>query len=59
VRVYLDGKYAGTVDTRHAAANQQLVWAKTVRSGRHTVSLVVAGTRGRPWAVVDGFVSRP
>ncbi|SEG59273.1 Chitinase A, N-terminal domain [Thermomonospora echinospora] len=58
VHVYVDGVKAATVDTRASStAYRRIVWTKSWNtSGRHTVKLVVVGTRGRPTVVTDGLV---
>ncbi len=58
VTVYVDGRAAGTLDLRAATVqNRQAVWARNWgASGTHTVRVVVAGTTGRPGAVLDGLV---
>ncbi|MBO3742499.1 Ig-like domain-containing protein [Actinoplanes flavus] len=54
--VYLDGQKVATVDTRATTtAHRQVLWARAVTPGTHTVKIVVAGTAGRPAVVVDGF----
>jgi hypothetical protein len=56
-KMYIDGRYAGKVDTRGASANRRLMWARSVRSGQHRLTIVVTGTKGRPTVFQDGFVS--
>lgn len=60
VDVYLDGKRAGTLDLRSSrTAYRQAVWAKAFTgSARHTVTIKVLGTGGRPAVTVDGLVVR-
>ena len=57
VAVYVDGVAAGMIDLRSAApVHRQAVWVRNWgESGRHTVRIVVAGTAGRPGAVLDGL----
>ncbi|MDQ1294190.1 MAG: hypothetical protein QG608_2073 [Actinomycetota bacterium] len=54
--VYVDGAKAGTVNL-YSASNQyrQIVWTKTVASGKHTIKMVVDGTSGRPNVHADGL----
>lgn len=57
-QIYLDGRRIASVDTRRSVtAYQQVLWAGSTTAGRHTISVVVAGTRGRSTVVVDGFAS--
>lgn len=60
VKVYVDGRLKATVDTvAKATAVRQVVWSTTFGSiGRHTVKLVVVGTKGRPNVRVDGLAAR-
>ncbi|WP_433720625.1 N-acetylmuramoyl-L-alanine amidase [Actinoplanes sp. CA-051413] len=56
--VYLDGKKVGTIDLR-ASKNtyRQAVWTKSWTSAKkHTVKIVVVGTKGRPKVTMDGIV---
>jgi len=54
--VYLDGKKVATIDTRAAATtHRQAVWVRSLSAARHTVTIVVAGTSGRPTVVSDGL----
>lgn len=56
--VLLDGKAVAGVDTYSATTKaRQLVYSRSISStpGRHTVSLVVQGTAGRPRVYLDGF----
>ena len=56
--VYLDGKKVATVDLK-AGKNtyRQAVWTKSWTSAKkHTVKIVVAGTKGRPKVTTDGIV---
>jgi CSLREA domain-containing protein len=57
-KVYVDGKFANTVDLAAVApAEQSVVWQKAWTAvGTHTVRLVVAGTVGRPRVDLDAFV---
>ncbi|WP_019634398.1 peptidoglycan recognition protein family protein [Actinomadura atramentaria] len=57
VTVYIDGKKAGTLDTRASStAYRQLAWTKAwSSSGKHTIAVVVAGTKGRPTVGIDGI----
>ena len=56
--VYLDGKKVATVDLRAGKnAYRQVVWTTSWPSAKkHTVKVVVAGTKGRPKVTTDGIV---
>jgi hypothetical protein len=56
--VYLDGKKVATVDLKAGkTAHRQAVWTRSWASARkHTVKVVVAGTKGRPKVTSDGIV---
>ncbi|MFG2920168.1 N-acetylmuramoyl-L-alanine amidase [Streptomyces sp. NPDC048305] len=56
--VYVDGVKAATVDLRSSAtAYRQAIWTKSwAASARHTVKVVVVGTKGRPTLTTDGLV---
>ncbi|MEV6601726.1 N-acetylmuramoyl-L-alanine amidase [Actinoplanes sp. NPDC051346] len=54
--VYVDGKKVATVDTRaKKTTNRQAVWTRNLTSGRHTVTVVVRATSGRPSVTLDGL----
>jgi hypothetical protein len=54
--VYLDGKKVATIDTRAAKTTyRQAVWVRSLSAAKHTVTVVVAGTSGRPTVVSDGL----
>ncbi|MFI7370000.1 N-acetylmuramoyl-L-alanine amidase, partial [Actinoplanes sp. NPDC049668] len=54
--VYLDGKKVSTIDTKAGKTTyRQAVWAKSAAYGKHTVSIVVLATSGRPGVTVDGL----
>jgi hypothetical protein len=55
--MYIDGKYVGKVDTRGQWTNRRLLWTRSVKSGRHRLTVVVTGSKGRPTVFQDGFVS--
>jgi hypothetical protein len=58
--VYLDGKKVATIDTRSATPlYQQGLWASPVAAGKHTISIVVAGTTGHPTVIADGLAYIP
>ncbi|POM23131.1 N-acetylmuramoyl-L-alanine amidase [Actinomadura rubteroloni] len=59
VTVYVDGKKAGTLDTRASTtAYRQLAWTKAwSSSAKHTIKIVVAGTSGRPVVGIDGIAT--
>lgn len=56
-KVYVDGVYIKTVDTRHDQnLPRRLVFRKHWSSvGTHTIRIVVSGTSGRPTVSLDGF----
>ncbi|MFE4454237.1 N-acetylmuramoyl-L-alanine amidase [Streptomyces sp. NPDC056796] len=56
--VYVDGVKAATVDLKSSAtAYRQAVWTKSwPASAKHTVKIVVVGTKGRPTLTTDGLV---
>jgi hypothetical protein len=56
-RVYLDGVHVRTIDLRAPSTRyRQVVFARDVADGAHTLRIVVYGTRGRPRVDVDGFL---
>jgi hypothetical protein len=58
VRVYVDGIDAGVLDL-HATigVNRYAIWAPGWGTlGRHTITVVVEGTAGRPNVIIDGLV---
>ncbi len=59
--VYLDGKYATTVDLRSSSSSsRKIVYAANLSNGVHTIRVIVVGTSGRPQVDIDGFyVLRP
>jgi hypothetical protein len=55
--VYLDGAFVATVDLWSSTVKyKQVVFARAVSDGNHTLRIVVLGTSGRPEVNVDGFV---
>ncbi|MFH9267006.1 peptidoglycan recognition protein [Streptomyces sp. NPDC017546] len=56
--VYVDGKKAATVDLKSSATKyRQAIWTKSwSSSAKHTVKIVVVGTKGRPALTTDGLV---
>lgn len=58
VHVYLDNKKVATIDLRTAKpAVRQVIWTRAWPAAtRHTVKIVVVGTRGRPTVTTDGIV---
>ncbi len=56
-KVYVDGRYVKTVDLRRAAFDPRATLFRTGWSkvGKHTLTIVVAGTRGRPMVAIDDF----
>jgi hypothetical protein len=59
VRMLIDGKAAGSANLyTKTSAVRQVVWAFTFpTAGRHTVTIVNAGTRGRPSVNVDALLT--
>jgi len=60
-RVYLDGALVATVDLyRSSFAARDIVFAKNVADGTHTLRIQTLGTSGRPTVAVDElYVVRP
>ncbi|PJE93720.1 N-acetylmuramoyl-L-alanine amidase [Streptomyces carminius] len=58
VHVYVDGVKAATVDLKSSTTKyRQAIWTKSwTSSGKHTVKIVVVGTKGRPTITTDGLV---
>ncbi|MFG3354478.1 N-acetylmuramoyl-L-alanine amidase [Streptomyces sp. NPDC048001] len=56
--VYVDGVRAATVDLRSATTRyRDAIWTRTwSTSAKHTVKIVVVGTKGRPTVTTDGLV---
>jgi hypothetical protein len=56
-RVYVDGKLAATLDLyAWAFSPRTTVWSKAwPANGKHTIAIVVVGTRGRPFVAIDEF----
>ena len=61
VKVYVDGRYRATVDSRSSTGKaRQLLWAGGAAGGSaqaHTIKLVAQGTYGRPWVKLDGIAA--
>jgi hypothetical protein len=57
-RIYIDGRLVATVDTLAPTETwRQVVWLKSwTSSHRHTITVKVLGTTGRPRFWVDGFI---
>jgi subtilisin family serine protease len=56
--VYLDGTFLATVDLWSSTSKyRQVVFAREVADGNHTLKIVVVGTSGRPEVNIDGFVA--
>ncbi len=54
--VDIDGQYAATVDLKASSSKtRQIVFARTLPDGQHTIRMRVVGTSGRPYVYVDGF----
>jgi hypothetical protein len=60
-RVYLDGNLVATVDMyRSSFAARDIVFARNVSNGTHTLRILTLATSGRPTVAVDGlYVIRP
>ena len=60
-RVIVDGRLVATVDTyRSVFKARDVLWAASLKDGRHTLRIQVLGTAGRPTVAVDGlYVLRP
>jgi hypothetical protein len=56
IRIYADGRYVRTIDTRAAGTQRRavLVSVSFARLRTHKITLVVVGTSGRPRVAVDG-----
>ncbi|MFJ3966678.1 N-acetylmuramoyl-L-alanine amidase [Streptomyces parvus] len=56
--VYVDGKKAATVDLKSTTTKyRDAIWTTSwPTAGRHTVKIVVVGTKGRPTLTTDGLV---
>ncbi|MFD4033582.1 N-acetylmuramoyl-L-alanine amidase [Streptomyces sp. NPDC058637] len=56
--VYLDGTKVATVDLKSSTTKyRQAIWTKSWSSAaKHTVKIVVVGTKGRPTLTTDGLV---
>ncbi|MEW2067856.1 N-acetylmuramoyl-L-alanine amidase [Streptomyces sp. NPDC007346] len=56
--VYVDGKKAATVDLKSATTKyRDAIWTRSwPTSAKHTVKIVVVGTKGRPDLTTDGLV---
>ena len=56
--VYLDGEWVDTVDTHGSVTKirQGLWWVTFDRIGRHTLTIVTRGTKGRPRVAVDALL---
>jgi hypothetical protein len=52
----VDGKRVTTLDTKSGSTlYRQAMWSKSFTTGKHTVSIVVLATSGRPTVVSDGL----
>ena len=55
-RIILDGRLVATVDTYRATFKaRDVIWARALQDGRHTLRIQVLGTAGRPTVAVDGL----
>jgi hypothetical protein len=59
VRIYVDGVYVTTIDTRSSSSiYRSIVWTRAWSSvGTHVIKLVVVGTAGRPRVDLDAFIA--
>ncbi|MBM2620200.1 N-acetylmuramoyl-L-alanine amidase [Actinoplanes sp. LDG1-06] len=58
--VYVDGVKVATVDTKASGTvHRQTLWVRALTAKTHTVSVVVAGTSGRPTVISDGLTYVP
>lgn len=57
-RIIVDGRTVATVDLRSSTKRHRVVvWSRTWSSAeRHTLTIRVVGTSGRPRVDVDGFL---
>jgi hypothetical protein len=56
--VDIDGKYVTTVNLYASSSRtRQILFARTLPDGDHTIRIRVVGTSGRPYVYVDGFYS--
>ena len=56
VDIYLDGKKVATLDTKAGSTHhREASWSKSFATGKHTVSIVVLATSGRPTVISDGL----
>ncbi|MGH2475333.1 MAG: N-acetylmuramoyl-L-alanine amidase, partial [Candidatus Limnocylindrales bacterium] len=60
-KIYVDGRYIRTVDLRRGSfdARASLYRTSWSKSGRHTLKILVVGTRGRPMVAIDDFAVTP
>ena len=55
-KVYLDGVYQGTVDTYASSfASRRVLYAASVPSGTHRLTVKVVGTAGHPVVAIDAW----
>jgi hypothetical protein len=56
-KVYVDGRYVRTVDLRRAVFDPRATLFRTGWSkvGRHSLTIVVVGSKGRPMVAIDDF----
>lgn len=55
-RIYVDGQYLATVDLhRSHFAARDLVIARNIGDGTHTIKIVTLGTTGRPTVAIDAL----
>ena len=60
-KVYVDGKFVKTVDLRRGSFDARAVLFRRTfaTAGKHTLTIEVVGTRGRPMVAIDGFTVVP
>jgi muramidase (phage lysozyme) len=56
-KVYVDGRYVRTVDLRRAVFDPRATLFRTAWSkvGKHSLTIVVVGSKGRPMVAIDDF----
>jgi len=57
-KVYVDGKYVKTVNTHRRSFDARSALFRTgwKTAGKHTITIVVVGTKGHPMVAIDDFV---
>lgn len=59
-KVYVDGRYVRTIDLRRAVFDPRATLFRTGWSqvGKHSLTIVVVGSRGHPYVAIDDFTIR-